>query len=175
MAITVSQDVKRAPDNVSVTNSVQLVEPVTVDAVNLDIRDLVFATDKVDVSGSTLAFTPTSATLGVTATGAVGTAVTLTLPAAGVGLFHFITRLQITASTAPVALAANAQATVTSTNLPGSLAWDMAIMRSGGGKDKEDMPRIAPLRSAVANTATTIVAPATANTIWRLNVEYFTG
>lgn len=38
---------------VPVSGTVSVNEPVTVDAVNLDIRDLVFATDKVDVSGST--------------------------------------------------------------------------------------------------------------------------
>jgi hypothetical protein len=36
-----------------VTGTVSVNEPVIVDAVNLDIRDLVFATDKVDASGST--------------------------------------------------------------------------------------------------------------------------
>lgn len=34
---------------------------ITVDAVNLDIRDLVFATDKVDVSGSVVSSTPAGA------------------------------------------------------------------------------------------------------------------
>lgn len=34
---------------------------ITVDAVDLDIRDLAFATDKVDVSGSTVSFTPSGA------------------------------------------------------------------------------------------------------------------
>lgn len=117
----------------------------------------------------------TAATLGVTNTGATGAAVTLTLPAAGAGLFHFITRLQITADTAPVALGANASAVVTSTNLPGSPAWNMSILRENGGVDREEMPRAAPFRSSVANTATTVAAPATANTIWRLHAEYFTG
>lgn len=39
--------------SVIISGTVDVTEPVTVDAVNLDIRDLVFATDKVDVSGST--------------------------------------------------------------------------------------------------------------------------
>jgi hypothetical protein len=37
---------------VPVSGTVSVTEPVTVDAVDLDIRNLVFATDKVDVSGS---------------------------------------------------------------------------------------------------------------------------
>ena len=36
----------------ALSSGVTIAEPVTVDAVNLDIRDLVFASDKVDVSGS---------------------------------------------------------------------------------------------------------------------------
>lgn len=39
---------------VDVSGTVSVNEPVTVDAANLDIRDLAFATDKVDVSGSVL-------------------------------------------------------------------------------------------------------------------------
>jgi hypothetical protein len=31
-----------------------------------------------------------------------------------------------------------------------------------------------PLKSSVANTATTIVAPAELQTIWRINITYFT-
>lgn len=186
---------------------------LTVDAVDLDIRNLVFATDKVDVSGSSVALdgptlaalesitvqnpagasavniqdggnsitvdgtvtaAPKLADLGVTATAAVGVAVTLTLPAAGVGLFHAISRLEITADTAPVVLGANASAVVTSTNLPGGPAWNVKIERAGGGINTVNNSRVNPFKSLVANTATTIVAPATANTIWRLNVEYFT-
>lgn len=175
MALTASPTVIRAPDNVTVVNTVSIAEPITVDAVDLDIRNLVFATDKVDVSGSVLTATPQPATQGVTATSGTGTGVTLTIGAAGAGLFHHITRLQITASTSPVALAANAFAVVTSTNLPGSPSWDMLIQRSGGGKSVEDMPRVTALKSVVADTVTTVVAPAIVNTIWRLNVEYFIG
>lgn len=116
-----------------------------------------------------------AATLGVTATAAVGVAVTLTLPAAGASLFHYISNIEITADTAPVALAANASAVVTSTNLNGSPAWNVKVERNGGGVNTMMRNTVIPLRSAVANTATTIVAPATTNTIWRLNVEYFTG
>lgn len=42
---------------IPVSGTVSVNEPVTVDAVNLDIRDLAFATDKVDVSGSTVTAT----------------------------------------------------------------------------------------------------------------------
>lgn len=136
-----------------------------------EVNVLAAAQPGVNIGNVTVA---NAAPLGVTATGAVGAAVTLTIPAAGVGLFHFITRSQITADTAVVALGANASAVVTSTNLPGNPAWNLLIMRNGGGIDREEMPRVYPLRSSVANTATTIVAPATANTIWRINVEYFT-
>lgn len=116
-----------------------------------------------------------AATLGVTATAAVGVGATLTLPAAGAGLFQYISNLEITADTAPVALAANASAVITSTNLSGSPAWNVKVERNGGGVNTVRRMSVIPLRTAVANTATTIVAPAVANTIWRLNVEYYTG
>lgn len=116
-----------------------------------------------------------AATLGVTATAAVGTGVTLTLPAAGAGNFQYISKLEITADTATVALGANASAVVTSTNLNGTPAWNVKIERNGGGVNTVARGAVLPFRSAVANTATTIVAPATANTVWRLNVEYYTG
>lgn len=116
-----------------------------------------------------------AATLGVTVTAAVGVGVTLTLPAAGAGNFHYISNLEITADTAPVALGANASAIVTSTNLNGGPAWNVKVERSGGGVNTVKRNAVIPLRSAVANTATTIVGPATTNVVWRMNVEYYTG
>jgi hypothetical protein len=64
--------------------------------------------------------------LAVTATGAANAAVTLTIPAAGSGLFHYIDRIEIY-RVATLALAGTAALTVTTTNLPGSL-WK----RDGG-------------------------------------------
>ncbi len=46
-------ELRAVPVPVSISGTVSVTEPVTVDAVDLDIRNLVFATDKVDVSGST--------------------------------------------------------------------------------------------------------------------------
>src|SRR3990167_9524237 len=54
-AITVSgplTDVELRATPVPVSGTVSVTEPVTVDATNLDIRDLTFAADKVDASGS---------------------------------------------------------------------------------------------------------------------------
>lgn len=116
-----------------------------------------------------------AATLGVDATAAEGVGVTLTIPAAGVGLFHYISRIQITAATEPALLGANTSTVVTSTNLPGDPQWRLHIARNGGGIDRDGLIAVLPLRSSAANTATTIVAPATANCIWQLNVEYYTG
>lgn len=53
VVIASDQSVIPISGSVTVSGTVDVTEPVTVDAVNLDIRDLVFATDKVDVSGST--------------------------------------------------------------------------------------------------------------------------
>src|SRR3990167_9491260 len=47
-------DVELRATPVPVSGTVSVTEPVTVDATNLDIRDLAFATDKVDISGSSV-------------------------------------------------------------------------------------------------------------------------
>lgn len=51
-----------------VSGTVSVTEPVTVDAVDLDIRNLVFATDKADVSGSTVTVSNFPASAEVVAT-----------------------------------------------------------------------------------------------------------
>jgi hypothetical protein len=111
----------------------------------------------------------------VSAVSLANTALTATLPAAGTGLFHHITRIEIT-RVATAALAGNAALTATTTNLPGSLAWSFGNAMTAGGQSKDvDADFTAPLKSSVANTATTIVLPAAgAAVIWRVNVFYYT-
>ena len=114
-------------------------------------------------------------TLAVTATAAADTGFTLTLPAAGAGLFHYITAIEIMrASTA--ALAGTAVLLVTTTNLPGSPVWSVGnAMAAGGTQRDEDFSPTTPLKSSVANTATTFVFPAPgAAVLWRANVTYYT-
>lgn len=116
-------------------------------------------------------------TLAVTATGAVNAAVTATLPAAGVGLFHYITSIQVMKLYNVVGVAAGAGVIITSTNIPGTPAWTTEQLASPAGTVARviDLSPALPIKSSVANTATTIVAPLQLQTIWRINVTYYTG
>jgi hypothetical protein len=119
---------------------------------------------------------PMPSTLAVTVTGAAAAAATLTIPAAGAGLYHYITSLQIYRN-ATAALAGTATLVITSTNLPGSLAWSVGnAMVAGGTQPDLVFEPSSPLKSSVANTATTIVMPAAgAAVLWRANVTYYVG
>jgi len=113
--------------------------------------------------------------LAVTNTGAAAAAVTLTLPAAGAGLFHYITSIVIMRAGA-AALVGTAALVITTTNLPGALAWSVGNAVPAGGTltDLNFMPAT-PLKSSAANTATTMVAPAPgAGVLWRLVATYYT-
>jgi len=116
------------------------------------------------------------ATTCVTAVGAVNTAVTVTLAAAGVGLFHYIIKIELIKGYSVVGVAAGAGVTITSTNLVGNPAWSTEQLALAAGTRTQvidwELPR--PLRSSVANTATTFVAPAQLQTIWRWNIVYYT-
>jgi len=114
--------------------------------------------------------------LAISATAAANTAATATLPAAGVGLFHYITHIDITRN-ATAALAGTATIIHTTTNLPGSLAWSVGNAMVAGGTEKDvNFDPATPLRSSVANTATTVVvAAAGAAVLGRVNVIYYVG
>lgn len=90
---------------------------------------------------------------------AANTGATLTLAAGGAGLFHYITHIRIERS-ATAALAGTASLAITTTNLNG-LAWKVGnLMAAGGTQIDVDQDFTVPIRSAAANTATTIVLPA---------------
>lgn len=114
---------------------------------------------------------PTPATLSVTGTGIVGAGVTITLPAVA-GEFHYITAIEIT-RLCLAAPGAPAQPNVTTTNLPGVSAFGFVIPAAIGSEWRY-MPFEHPIKAAVVNTATTIVAPAIAAVGWRLNAWYYT-
>ncbi len=110
----------------------------------------------------------------VTSVGASGAAVTLTLPAPGAGLRQYLTYLGINRFAAAALTAAAAPVTVTTTNLPGSLAFSFAADAALQGtidRWREDFAY--PIPSAVQNTATTIVCPITTGVIWRLTAGYY--
>lgn len=112
--------------------------------------------------------------LAVTAVGAAGAAVTLTLPAPGVGLRHYITAIRIRRFAAATLTAAATPVTITTTNLPGAIAFTCgAEALAQGVSAQEVMEDFAfPLMANAQNTATTIVCPATPNVIWRASAWY---
>jgi len=120
--------------------------------------------------------TPIPTTLSVTATGAAGAAVTLTVPAAGAGLFHYFTRIIIQRFATAALTAAAAPVIVTTTNLAGSrqlsFPADAALQ---GTMYTEEISPSQPIKSSTANTATTIVCPVTTGIIWRVTADYYVG
>ena len=115
-----------------------------------------------------------ASTLAVTTTAAAGTAVTLTIPAV-VGQFHYITSLDIKLYSAAARVGAAAPTVVTTTNLPGAIAFTFSTAGAIGTIDIQDLIRTTPLRSSALNTATTVVCPIAAGGIWRITATYFTG
>lgn len=112
------------------------------------------------------------ALLGVTAVGAAAAAVTLTIPAVA-SQFHYITLIEIQAYTTVARTGVATPITVTSTNLAGANAWTFATAAALGTTDAKLYVAALPIKSSVVNTATTIVCPATASVIWRVNVFYY--
>lgn len=120
---------------------------------------------------------PIPARLHVTATAAVNTGATATLPAAGFGLFHYITKVELVKLYNVVGVAAGAGVIVTTTNLPGTPAFttEQLALAAGSVIKVIDWNPYAPLKSSVSNIATTFVAPAQLQTIWRWNISYYVG
>lgn len=109
-----------------------------------------------------------------TATGAAAAAVTLTLGAPGVGLRHYLTYLSIVRFPTALLTAGAAPVVVTTTNLPGSLAFSLPAEAAPQGNSfhwREDFAY--PVAASAQNAATTIVCPATTAVIWRVTAGYF--
>ena len=119
---------------------------------------------------------PIPSTLHVTVTAAANTAVTVTLPAPGAGLFHYITNIHLMRNATAVLLG-SATLIHTSTNLPGNPAWSVGnVMAAGGTQLDLDYSPTTPLKSFAANVATTIVMPAAGLAVLnRANVSYYVG
>lgn len=116
----------------------------------------------------------TGISIPVTATGAANAAVTLTIAASGAGLFHYITGIRIMRAGA-AALAGTAVLVITTTNIPGSLAWSVGNACPAGGTliDVADVFEN-PIKTSAANTATTIVCPVPgAGVLWRVIALYY--
>lgn len=109
-----------------------------------------------------------------TAVGAAGAAVTLTIASPGAGLRHYLTYLSINRFASAALTSGAAPVTVTTTNLPTSLAFSFAADAAAAGsidRWREDFSF--PFASSAQNTATTIVAPATPSVIWRVTAGFY--
>jgi hypothetical protein len=107
------------------------------------------------------------------ATAATGVGVTVTLPAVA-SQFHYISFIEIVKYFTVANAASATPLVITTTNLPGSLAFSFGQpLGTIGTTDTRIYNPNSPLHSSVVNTATTIVAPATTGIIWRINVFYF--
>lgn len=109
-----------------------------------------------------------------TAVGASGAAVTLTLASPGAGLRHYITYLSIVRFAAVALTAAGTPVTLTTTNLPGALAFTFPADALGlGAVDRWREDFAYPIAASAQATATTIVCPATTNVIWRVTAGFY--
>jgi hypothetical protein len=109
----------------------------------------------------------------VTTTAAVGVAATLTLPAV-TGLKHYLTYLRIVRFAAALLTAGATPVLVTTTNTPGPLVFSLAADAAAQGtifSYQEDFSY--PIAASAQGSATTIVAPATPNVMWRLTAGYY--
>lgn len=113
------------------------------------------------------------ATLAVTGLSTANTILTVTLPAVA-GQFHYITSIHVT-RTCTAALVGSAALAITTTNLPGSLAYTAGNACVVGSTNNDlvlDLHN--PLKSSVVNTATTVICPAAgAAVVCRITVLYF--
>lgn len=115
------------------------------------------------------------AVLNVTATAAVNTAVTVTVPGVA-GLCHYIESIHIERMYSVVGVAAAAPNIVTTTNIPGTPSWNFGQAATAQGLiDYVNFAPSAPIRSTTAGTNTTIVCPAQLQTIWRATAHYYLG
>lgn len=130
---------------------------------------------RIDPTGA-ISVAQRSTDLIVSVTAAASVALTATLPAAGVGLYHYINKIAITKYAAAAVTGNAAPTVVTTTNIPGSMAYTMATaMAIGTVVERIDDFTGAPLKATAANTNTTIVAPTTTSVLWRITVQYYTG
>jgi len=114
------------------------------------------------------------ATACVTATAAVNTGLTLTVTAAGASKYQHFTKFQFTRFVTALAVATSVPIEITTTNLAGDPAfWIDSGALAAGTESNLVLDFNPPLRSAAFDTNTTFVAPAQAQTRWRMAAWYF--
>ena len=109
-----------------------------------------------------------------TTVGAAGAATTLTLASPGAGLRHYLTYLSINRFASAALTAAATPVTITTTNLPGALAFTFpADGLALGSMDRWREDFAYPIAASAQGTATTIVCPATTSVIWRVTAGFY--
>lgn len=117
-----------------------------------------------------------AATLMVTATAAVSTSVTLTIPAV-TGLRHYINRIDVVRSATIALTSSTTPVLVSTTNIPGTPTFTFGSDVGGAGVDKTqsfDFGGVGMAATAVGTT-TTVACPLYTGVIWRVNAAYHLG
>jgi hypothetical protein len=109
-----------------------------------------------------------------TTIGTAGAATTLTLAAPGAGLRHYLTYLSINRFATALLTAAATPVAITTTNLPGTMAFTFASDAAPQGsldRWREDFAY--PIPANAQNAVTTIVCPGTTGVIWRVSAGFY--
>ncbi len=108
-----------------------------------------------------------------TITAAAGAAATLTIASPGVGLRTYLTYLRIMRFAAAALTPAATPVIVTTTNLPGAMAFSIATDAAAQGTifDYQEAFNY-PIAAVAQATAVTIAAPVTTAAIWRISAGY---
>lgn len=115
---------------------------------------------------------PSTNVVTVSAAAAAGTA---TLPAAGAGLFHYITSIRIERTTTAATTGAASSFVTGGANHGLIFQLPSDTQAIGYQSVPVDYRPTTPLRSTAANTATTVTTPAVTATTYRITVTYYTG
>lgn len=109
-------------------------------------------------------------------TAAVLTAVTLTIPAAGIGLYNYLTGLRISKFNTALLTVAAAPVIATTTGIIGTPSFNFpADAGAQGTIFLNSFEFTNPVKGTAPNTAMTISCPATANVIWRVTAAFYIG
>lgn len=109
-----------------------------------------------------------------TTLGTAGAATTLTLAAPAAGLRHYITGITIERFATATLTAAAVPVAITTTNLPGTLAFTFPAEAAAQGAVATKREEFSlPLAASIQANPTTIVCPATTNVIWRVTAGFY--
>ena len=116
------------------------------------------------------------ATTAISATAAVTTALTLTVPAAAAGLYNYLVALELTLVVATTVTGAATPIAVTSTGVTGTPTYYLANGTSavvGALLDRITLTPALPIKGSATATAMTFVAPSVTGAIWTMRAFYY--